>query len=157
MSSGRERSLSLLEHVAIEVTQARMLLVLTVRDEGRAPVRPVDRALAALRSLERCHPIELRAFSRREVGELLAHAIGRPAPADLTTELAARTEGVPLFLREAIRALQASGDLAHPERLAARSLPLGEQALQLLRRSLDALPERCAALLEAGAVFGREF
>jgi DNA-binding winged helix-turn-helix (wHTH) protein len=150
-------SLSLLEHVAIEVKQARVLLVVTVRDAGRALARPVDRTLGALRQLERCRPIELRAFSRREVGELLAHALGRQAPADLTTELTARTEGVPLFLREAIRALQASGDLAHPERLAARALPLGEQALQLLRRSLDALPERCLALLEAGAVLGREF
>jgi DNA-binding winged helix-turn-helix (wHTH) protein len=149
-------SLRLLEHVAYEVTQARLLLVLTVRDEGSL-VRPVDRTLAALRQLDRCRPIELRPFSRREVGELLAHAIGRPAPADLTSELAARTEGVPLFLREAIRTLQASGELAQPERLAARPLPLGEKALQLLRRSLDALPQRCLALLEAGAVIGREF
>jgi DNA-binding winged helix-turn-helix (wHTH) protein len=150
-------SLRLLEHVAYELTRARLLLVATVRDEGPASARPVDRTLVALRQLERCRAIELRPFSRREVGELLALAIGRPAPADLTSELAARTEGVPLFLREAIRALEASGDLAHPERLAARALPIAEKSLQLLRRALDALPERCHALLEAGAVLGREF
>ncbi len=150
-------SLRMFEHVAYEVSRAPLLLVATVRDEGPARVRPVDRTLVALRKLERTRPIALRPFSRREVGELLAHAIGRPAPADLTSELTARTEGVPLFLREAIRTLQESGDLAHPERLAARALPLGEKTLQLLRRALDALPERCIALLEAGAVLGREF
>ncbi|HEY8119699.1 MAG TPA: AAA family ATPase [Myxococcota bacterium] len=150
-------SLRMLEHVAYELAQARLLVIATVRDEGATRARPVDRTLAALHQLERCRAIELRAFSRREVGELLALAIGQPAPADLISELAARTEGVPLFLREALRALEASGDLAHPERLAARALPIAEKSLQLLRRGLDALPERCIALLEAGAVLGREF
>jgi DNA-binding winged helix-turn-helix (wHTH) protein len=150
-------SLRMLEHVAHELARARLLLIATVREEPAAPAGPLDRTLAALRQLERCRAIELRAFSRREVGELLALAIGRPAPPDLTTELAAHTEGVPLFLREAIRALKASGELDHPERLAARALPIAEKSLQLLQRSLRALPERCLALLEAGAVLGREF
>jgi len=150
-------SLRMLEHVAYELGNARVLLVATVRDESGSRTRPLDRTLAALRQLERCRAIELRAFSRREVGELLAHAIGRAAPPDLVSELAAHTEGVPLFLREAIRALEASGDLAHPEHLAARTLPIAEKSLQLVQRSLAALPERCLALLEAGAVLGREF
>ncbi|HEU4428282.1 MAG TPA: AAA family ATPase, partial [Myxococcota bacterium] len=148
-------SLRMLEHVAYELARARVLLIATVRDEGGS--RELERTLAALRQLERCRALELRAFSRREVGELLAHASGRAAPPDLVSELAAHTEGVPLFLREAIRALEASGELAHPEHLAARALPIAERSLQLVRRSLAVLPERCLALLEAGAVIGREF
>jgi DNA-binding winged helix-turn-helix (wHTH) protein len=152
-----KESLDLLEHVAFELPRAPILLLGTLRDAGAASARPVDRALAALRSLDRFRPIELRALSRREVGELLAREIGRAAPPDLTSELAARTEGVPLYLREVLRDLRASGDLAEPERLAARPLPIAERSLQLVRRTLDALPERCIALLEAGAVLGREF
>jgi DNA-binding winged helix-turn-helix (wHTH) protein len=152
-----KESLDLLEHVAFELPRARMLLLATVRDAGAGRARPVDRTLGTLQPLDRFHPIALRPFSRREVGELLAREIGRAAPPDLTSEIAALTEGVPLFLRELLRNLRSSGDLKEPERLAARPVPVAEKSLHLLRRSLDGLPERCIALLEAGAVLGREF
>jgi DNA-binding winged helix-turn-helix (wHTH) protein len=152
-----KESLDLLEHVAFELPRASLLLLATVRDAGVSRARPIERTLAMLRPLDRILPIELRAFSRREVGDLLAREIGRAAPPDLTSEIAARTEGVPLYLRELLRELRASGDLAEPERLAARPVPIPEKSLQLLRRSLGALSERGIALLEAGAVLGREF
>ena len=152
-----QESLRLLEHVVFEHEDGALLVIATVRDEPRARGHAVDRTLAALRGLERCRSVALRPLSRREVGELLERVVGRRVPADLTSELASRTEGVPLFLREALRALEARGELRHLERLVAEPLPLSAHALELVRRSLDALAPRCAALLEAAAVLGREF
>ena len=83
--------------------------------------------------------------------------IGRPPPSDLTSELFARTEGVPLFVREAVRLLAERGDLRHPERIRRRGVTLPAHAVDLIRRSLDALSEPCAGLVAAGSALGREF
>jgi DNA-binding winged helix-turn-helix (wHTH) protein/tetratricopeptide (TPR) repeat protein len=150
-------SLRLLEHLAFESTDDALLVVATLRDETRLRGHPLERTLALLRSLERCVQVPLRGLSRREVALLLEHAIGRPAPSDLTSELFGRTEGVPLFLREAIRLLEERGDLREPERAARRGITLPEHSLALLRRGLDSLSEAAASLLGAAAVLGREF
>ncbi len=150
-------SLRLLEHLSFELSDSRLLVVATVRNEVRERGHPVNRTLAVLRKHERCTQIDLAGLSRAAVGALLARVIGRPPPADLTSELFARTEGVPLFVREAVRLLAERGDLRHPERIRRRGVTLPGHAVDLIRRSLDALSEPCAELVAAGAVLGREF
>jgi hypothetical protein len=83
--------------------------------------------------------------------------MGQPSPADLTSELFARTEGVPLFLREAIRWLEERGDLERPDRIPRQGLMLPGRSLDLIRRALEALPDACAELVGAASVLGREF
>jgi DNA-binding winged helix-turn-helix (wHTH) protein/tetratricopeptide (TPR) repeat protein len=150
-------SLRMLEHLAFELGDHAILVVGTVREEPRDRDHPLERSLARLRQLPRCEPIGLRGFSRREVAELLERAIGRAAPTDLTSELFARTEGVPLFLREAIRLLAERGDLADPERVRRWGLTLPSQSLDLIRRPLERLSPAAADLVGSGAVLGREF
>jgi DNA-binding winged helix-turn-helix (wHTH) protein len=150
-------SLRLLEHLTFEIAESRLLVVATVRSEVRERGHPVSRTLAVLRSHERCTQIDLAGLSRGAVGALLARVIGRPAPADLTSELFARTEGVPLFVREAVRLLVERGDLRHPERIRRRGVTLPVHSLALIRRSLDTLSGPCAELVGAGSVLGREF
>jgi DNA-binding winged helix-turn-helix (wHTH) protein/tetratricopeptide (TPR) repeat protein len=150
-------SLRLLEHLAYEVTEARLLLVVTVRDEPRPRDHPVEQVLPTLRQQPRSVDLPLRHLSRGDVSALLEQVIGRAPPSDLTSELFAHSEGVPLFLREAIRLLAERGDLAHPERVRRWALTLPARALDLIRQPLDRLSPACLALVESGAVLGREF
>src|SRR5262249_24316564 len=118
---------------------------------------PLDRTLAALRQHERTLELTLGGFSRREVALWLDRVLGRPAPTDLISDLFARTEGVPLFLREAIRLLGERGALDAPERLPRVGVALPGRALDLIRRALDSLSQRAGALVASASVLGREF
>jgi DNA-binding winged helix-turn-helix (wHTH) protein/tetratricopeptide (TPR) repeat protein len=151
-------SLRLLEHLALDVAGKPIFVIATVRDEKEHPGRPaVDGTLAVLR--QQAHTVELAlgSLARRDVAALLEQAIGRPAPLDLTAELFARTEGVPLFLREAIRLLADRGDLEAPERIRRWAVTLPAHVLDLIRRPVERLSPKAGELLAAGAVVGREF
>lgn len=150
-------SLRLLEHLAFELGEEPILALATVREEPRAADHPLERLLPRLRQQPRCERIALRGFSRGEVAALLERALGRPAPPDLSSELYARTEGVPLFVREAIRLLAERGELRHPERVRRWGVALPARALDLIRRPLERLSPPCASAIGAGAVLGRDF
>ena len=150
-------SLRLLEHMLFEISSAPLMLIVTVREEPRERGHPLHRTLSSLKRQDGCEEIALRGFSRGEVGQLLERVIGRAPPVDLTSELYARTEGVPLFLREAIRLLSERGALQRVEQLARHGVRLPGRALDLIRRALESLTEPCAALMGAASVMGREF
>jgi DNA-binding winged helix-turn-helix (wHTH) protein len=150
-------SLRLLEHLAFEAASEPILVLASVREEFRERGHPLDRTLGVLRQQERTIGLSLGGFSRREVAALLARLLGRPAPSDLISELFARTEGVPLFLREAIRLLAERGVLEQPEKIPRAGVTLPGRALDLIRRALDSLTAPAASLVAAGAVLGREF
>lgn len=150
-------SLHLLEHVAFDVADHPLLVLATIRDENRDPLHPLERTLPNLRRHPSSDEIALSELSRADVASLLEQTIGRPAPADLTSELYARTEGVPLFLREAIRLLADRGDLRHPEGVRRWGITLPLRSFDLIRRPLERLSPSCADLVGAAAVLGREF
>ncbi len=150
-------SLRLLEHLAPELARTPILLVVTLRDEPRERGHRVGRTLALLSQQPSFEAIDLAGLSRGEVGELLRAAAGRPAPVDLVSELYAQTEGVPLFVGEAIRLLGERGDLAHLSRIPRQGVTLPARAVDLIRRAIDALSAECAELLGAAAVLGRDF
>ncbi|MCL4683185.1 AAA family ATPase [Myxococcota bacterium] len=150
-------SLRLLEHLGFESGDQAILVIATVREDPSAPAAPIGRTLPRLRRTPRCEDITLRGFSRREVAMLLEHAIGRPPPPDLSSELFARTEGVPLFVREAIRRLAERGELRHPERVRRWDFALPARALDLIRRPLERLSPACEELVAVAALLGRDF
>ncbi len=150
-------SLRLLEHLAHERLDVPLLLLGTVRDGPREPGDPVARALGLLRAQDCCLELALPPLSRAEVAALLEQVLEGPAPTDLTSELFARTEGVPLFLREALRLLAERGALAELERVSREGVVLPARALDLIRRPLERLSPEATALVSAAAVLGREF
>jgi len=150
-------SLRLLEHLSAELEAEPILFVVTLREESRARDARVTRSLAQLQRLKRCISIPLRGLSRGQVSELLERVAGQRAPADLTSELYAQTEGVPLFLREAIRVLRRRSDLSDPRRIAELGFALPEPARELIGRALRELSESSSRLVRAAAVIGREF
>ncbi|MEN8160575.1 MAG: AAA family ATPase, partial [Myxococcota bacterium] len=150
-------SLRVVEHLAHERLAAPLLLLATVREENRTAGDPVARTLALLRAQDRSAEVALGPLTRAEVAALAERTLGRPPPADVTSELSARTEGVPLFLREALRLLVERGALQEPERIAREGIQLPPRALDLIRRPLERLSPGCASAVAAAAVLGREF
>lgn len=150
-------SLRMLEHLAFELGGSRLLVIGTIRSEARERTHPLVRTLPVLRKQECCEQIDLSGLSRADIGSLLRRVIGRSPPAELTSEIFARSEGVPLFVREVVRLLAERGDLKQPERIRRRGITLPDHAVDLIRRSLDSLSPECAELVAAGSVLGREF
>ncbi|HSJ98177.1 MAG TPA: AAA family ATPase, partial [Myxococcota bacterium] len=150
-------SLRLLEHLGHDLLDAAILVVAGVREEPRAADHPLELALPILRRHARCTEIALRGFARRDVAQWLEQVLGRPPPPDLSSTLYARTEGVPLFVREAIRLLAERGDLRHPEQVRHWSVTIPGEAFDLIRRPLASLSPEAAALIGAAAVIGRDF
>jgi DNA-binding winged helix-turn-helix (wHTH) protein/tetratricopeptide (TPR) repeat protein len=150
-------SLRLLEHIALELRSAPLLLVMTLREEPRERGHRVDRTIGLLEQQAECEPVRLGSLSRGDVAQLLAHAAGRPVPVDLVSELYARTEGVPLFVGEAIRLLRERGDLERPDRIPRDGATLPARSVGLIRRTIEGLSAPCAELMQAAATWGREF
>lgn len=153
-------SLRLLEHLAFEIGDAAILVIATVRDEQRDPDAPVERTLALLRTQHGSESIALRPLSRGEVAKLLEQRLGSPVPVDVVSELFARTEGVPLFVIEAARALDAPRDERDVDALARRALAVGAPAaprVEWIDRALAALDAETREQLAVAATIGREF
>ena len=126
------------------------------RSRASAGIR-VTRTLALLRAQEPLHRDRAPPFSRGEVASCSSRCSGEPAPPDLTSELFARTEGVPLFLREAIRLLGERGELARAGAVPRAGVALPARALDLIRRALERALAPRPALVAAAAVLGRDF
>lgn len=150
-------SLRLLEHIALELRSAPLLLVMTLREEPRERGHRVDRTVALLQQQAECEPIRIGGLSRGDVAQLLGLAAGRPVPVDLVSELYARTEGVPLFVGEAIRLLRERGDLDRPDRIPRDGATLPARAVGLIRCTIEGLSGPCAGLMRAAATWGRDF
>jgi DNA-binding winged helix-turn-helix (wHTH) protein/tetratricopeptide (TPR) repeat protein len=152
-----EPSLRLLEHLVYEIARDPILLVATIREEPREPGDVFGRTLSLLRQRPCSRTVGLAGFTRGEVATLLEQLIGRPPPSDLTSELVARTGGIPLFVREAVRILAERGELAHPERIARHGISLPQESLDLIRRTVSGLSPEAARLIGACSVLGRAF
>ena len=151
-------SLRLLEHLAFEVAREPLLVLATIRDEKRAPSHPIERTLTVLRAAIASPSRSRCAASRaRRSRRLLESVLGRPAPPDLTSELVARTEGVPLLLREAVRLLAERGDLQRPEGVRSWAVSLPAHALDLIQRPLARLSPAPASCSPQRRCSGREF
>ena len=90
----------------------RLAVIATLRTG--AVSAPVRGWLGELQRDRRVRRLELERLTRPEVEQLLAEALGAPAPAELAGDVFARSEGNPFFAREL---LAARGRGALPERL----------------------------------------
>lgn len=110
-------SLALLEQLARNITNQRIVVVGTYRDVEVDRVHPLAQTLGALRRMEHHERLALHGFTADSVGELLAAmepseeaAPGRDALAGV---LHAESEGNPFFIREVLNHLVETGVLRH--------------------------------------------
>ena len=152
-------SLLLLEFVARELADARVLVV------GHLPRREVSRrhplagTLAELSRIERTMRIRLQGISERDIARFVEATAGVSPPPGLARAVHEQTEGNPLFVTEIVRLLVQEGGLTpqrdhHDERWSI-AIPAGVR--EVIGRRLDRLSDRCNETLMLAAVIGRQF
>ena len=152
-------SLRLLEFVAPELAEARVMALGTYRDVDVSRDHPLFRTLGELARQRLYQRILLRGLSREEVEQYIETVGGVALPQELVSTVYEHTEGNPLFLREVVRLLAEEGLLV-PERLSDLKdwdFRLPEGIREVIGRRLDRLSRNCNEVLTIASVIGRQF
>jgi len=136
-------SLDLLEELAVQLTDAPMLALLSARPELEERRPHLLTGVLAAR-------IEPRPLLPSEVQELASALAGRPISASLARRLAEHTGGNPLFVEHTVRALGAGEE-------SEEALPLPVTVEAAVQSRLDHLPSAEKELLKRAAIFERAF
>ncbi|MCI0439541.1 MAG: LuxR C-terminal-related transcriptional regulator, partial [Chloroflexi bacterium] len=149
-------SLRLLEFMAQETSEARLLVIGTYRDVDVARGHPLYRALGELARLRGFQRVLMRGLSQEEVGRVI-EGMGGVRPSErLAQRVQRETEGNPLFVGEIVRWLAQEGRLAS-EDWSASGGRLPEGVREVIGRRLDSLSDECNEALRVASLIGREF
>ena len=105
--------------------------------------------------------LRLDRLGRAETAELIRSLLGAPVDDETVQSLHARSEGVPFFIEELVRAYREADALQLMDgtwtmtRLSGPAVPSSVQAL--IERRLAQLPDECRELLADAGAFGRRF
>jgi tetratricopeptide (TPR) repeat protein len=149
-------SLLLLQFLADQIGDARLLALATYRDVEITPEHPLTSAVADLSREPTTRRIHLLGLTKDDVIRFVAAVAGTPAPPQLVTALHRETSGNPLFLGEAVRLLAAEGRLGLSDPATLRiAVPKGVR--DVIGRRLNHLDEQCKRVLSTASVLGTEF
>ena len=152
-------SLLLLEFVARELSNARVLIIGTYRDVELSRQHPLSRSLGELTRERLFQRVLLRGLDQEDVGRFIELAWGIPPPRGMVEAVHRQTEGNPLFVTEVVRLLVQEGELTQ-EKAGQRdswSVRIPEGVREVIGRRLNRLSERCNETLTVASVVGREF
>jgi len=147
-------SLLLLEFVARELADSRLLLVGTYRDVEVDRRHRLSSTLAELFRQPVTSRLALGGLDEGQVSRFIANVAGIDPAADLVAALHGQTEGNPYFVSELVRLLAAENRL-EASGLLAGGIPEGIR--HVIGRRLNRLPEAVNASLAVASVQGREF
>jgi tetratricopeptide (TPR) repeat protein len=156
-------TLEMLEHVARNLGDKRLLLVGTYRDIEVDRTHPLSAALAELRRLPHFGRVLLRGLNADEVRRMLSGIAGQDVPWGLAEAVHRQTEGNPLFVQEVVRYLAEEGIIERKEgRWRARSdtpveMRIPDGLRDVIGKRLSGLSQSCNKALSVAAVIGRDF
>ncbi|MGF6720879.1 DNA-binding CsgD family transcriptional regulator/tetratricopeptide (TPR) repeat protein [Paraburkholderia sp. GAS41] len=156
-------SLRLLEFLAPEIGDNRILLLATYRDIELNRQHPLSVTLGDLARYSYFHRLRLGGLSRRETEVLIARSGGNGFTPALLDAIYEQTEGNPLFVAETTRLLIQEGVLGrrtHPslaESCAVRGIHIPEGVKEVIGRRLNRLSPMTNLVLERAALIGRTF
>ena len=151
-------SLLLLQFVARELGNSRLLLVGTYRDVELSRQHPLAETLGELTRERLFQRVLLRGLSQQDVGRFIEVAAGVDPPSGLVEAVYTQTEGNPLFVTEVVRLLVQEGELTQES--GARdswTVRIPEGVREVIGRRLNRLSQRCNETLTIASVVGREF
>ena len=150
-------SLSLLEFVARELGESRLLLVGCYRDTELSRQHPLAETLAQLSREPVFRRQVLRGLGQDEFGQYIASATGFQLSPELTGAIYAHTEGNPFFMTEVIKLLEESGELTAGHIGASEELRVPEGVRDVIGQRLNRLSQQCNDVLTTASIIGREF
>ncbi len=150
-------SLRLLEFLAQEMADSRLLVVGTYRETELSRQHRLYDTLGALARMPNIVRLHLSGLSAEDVRRFVATAAGMVPPAWLTSAIQSQTEGNPLFVREVVRFLAQQGHFsANVPAAVATTIRLPEGVREVIGRRLNLLSATCNEILAVAAVIGRE-
>jgi DNA-binding CsgD family transcriptional regulator len=154
-----QSSLLLLEFMAEELAEARLLVLGTYRDTELVRGHPLRQTLGELIKLPHFQRFSLAGLTEADVAQFIALVCHVSSPRALVRELHSRTAGNPLFITEVVRLLQQQGVLSREGMTAHLNRDLGIPAgvREAIRSRLDRLSQDCHRVLTFAAIVGRQF
>ncbi|MGH7820373.1 MAG: ATP-binding protein, partial [Candidatus Binatia bacterium] len=155
-------SLLLLQFLAREIADARLLVLATYRDVEVTVGHPLGEVLPSLRRERTVDRVLLRGLPEDEVHGLLERLRGGEVPESFAANLARETAGNPFYIKEILRHLLEEG-VAYRQggrwetRLDEKDIRLPESVREVVGRRLARLGDSCRKLLTLGSVIGPEF
>jgi DNA-binding SARP family transcriptional activator len=153
LHAAAEPSLHLLEFVAREIRDTRVLALGAFRDVDPTLRHPLRSTLAHLVREPRTLQVPLAGLSEAEVARYVRRSTGIDPPARVARAIHAETDGNPLFVTELVRVLHAEGRVADPG--ARLPIPAGIRAV--VDERIERLSPRCRGMLVLASALGREF
>ncbi|HEY3136332.1 MAG TPA: protein kinase [Blastocatellia bacterium] len=150
-------SLLLLEFLAKEFRESRLLIVGTFRDIELGRHHPLAQTLAELARNGIGERIVLRGLTDRDVARFIEMTVGIQPPEKLVAAVYKETEGNPFFVNEVVRLLAAEGGLERLDDMGSLSIRIPEGVREVIGRRLDHLSEGANRVLSIASVLGREF
>ena len=161
-------TLTLLDYLIGQASQARLLLVLTYRPEEFDPAVSLATLRRDVGRQQAARTIDLALLSRDQVARFLHSALsGKDVPGWLVDNFYQATGGNPLFIVETLKALAAEGQVAewvgrdssHSRHASVTgpNLQLPQNVLDLAKRRLQLLADEDRAILTTAAILGPEF
>ncbi|MCI0896114.1 MAG: protein kinase [Chloroflexi bacterium] len=157
-------SLLLMEFLARELANARLLIIGTYRDMELSRRHPLSLSLGELTRERLFQRVLLRGLSQPDVGRFIELVSGAAPPTGMLEAVHRQTEGNPLFVTEVVRLLVQEGLVGTSSSPAAAggteeswNIRIPEGVREVIGRRLDRLTERCNDTLTIASVMGREF
>jgi len=151
-------SLLLLQFIARELGNSRLLLVGTYRDMELSRQHPLAETLGELTRERLFQRVLLRGLSQQDVGRFIEMAAGVDPPSGLAEAVHTQTEGNPLFVTEVVRLLVQEGELTREAGTRdSWTVRIPEGVREVIGRRLNRLSQRCNETLTIASVVGREF
>ena len=150
-----EPSLLLLQFLARELGESRLLVVGAYRDVDPTPRDPLTTVLTELAREAVTRTIGLAGLSERDVARFISLTSGEAPAEDLVLTIHEETAGNPLFVGEIVRLLAAEGRLVGDPDGPRPAIP--QSVRDVIARRLRHLSEECNRVLTLASVLGREF
>ncbi len=148
-----EPSLLLLQFVARELADSRLLVIGAYRDVDPTLAEPLTAALVEFGREPTTRTIALTGLDESDVERFIElTTTNDAAAAELAVTVHAETEGNPLFVGEIVRLLAAEGKL-----LGHAPLAIPQSVRDVIIRRLRHLSDECNRVLLLASVLGREF
>jgi DNA-binding SARP family transcriptional activator len=150
-------SLLLLEFLAGELADTRLLVIGAYRDVDPGLRDPLAETLAGLRRQRITGSLPVIGLPEGDVASFVSLTTGLEPPSHLVTALHRATDGNPLFVGEVVRLLRTEEALESITSAESWRRMVPESVRAVIRRRLRHLSDNCRLVLTLAAVLGREF
>jgi len=154
-------TLSLLRHLARDLSRQRVLLVATYREVEVDAARPLHELLLELHRERLATRVKLLHLDREQTRELLAVLFAEEITPEFLDGIYTETEGNPFFIEEVCKALVESGKLYYEEgrwhRPSVDELGIPQNVSVAIQSRVRVLPRAAQQTLDLAAILGRTF